>query len=420
MGSAYYNNTSTGATTLLGVLGSTTPGSLAQMGTAGVAVFTPPQIDLSLDKDVDFFDEDNGRVIWVITVENDSDDDEDATGVVVRDDFPAATLVDDFDASQGTFDPLTGLWDVGALADGASATLTIEADLNAQGEFLNCAEVIAANEDDADSSPDDGVGDDADCTLVFIGPRRDGTEFERGLGPGRLIDRGGRRFASDLSLTKEVDDETVSVGEEITYTIAVTNSGPQTNAGIVVEDVLPECLDFVSASASQGSYSTSTGEGVLGGQLRVGQTATLEITVTVGDDCEGEVTNTAEITETNLPDPDRFFVDPFDPDRPQPDETDSASITVSGASSRVAALLEAYPNPFNPQTVIPFELKEAAEVELAVYDLLGRQVQVLVRGQLDAGRHQATFRAGQLPTGMYLVRLSAGGTVQTQRITLLK
>ena len=79
-----------------------------------------------------------------------------------------------------------------------------------------------------------------------------------------------------------------------------------------------------------------------------------------------------------------------------------------------------YPNPFNPEAVIPFALGESAQVRLAVYDMLGRQVALLVEGQVSAGSHEVVFSGARLPTGVYLVRMEAQGQVRTQRITLMK
>ena len=65
-----------------------------------------------------------------------------------------------------------------------------------------------------------------------------------------------------------------------------------------------------------------------------------------------------------------------------------------------------YPNPFNPQTTIRFGLQEAATVQLTVYDLLGRPVQTLIDGAMSQGWHEATFNATNLPSGLYLYRLT--------------
>ena len=79
-----------------------------------------------------------------------------------------------------------------------------------------------------------------------------------------------------------------------------------------------------------------------------------------------------------------------------------------------------YPNPFNPTTTIPFALPEASQVTLAVYDLLGRRVAVLVEREMAAGRHEAVFEAGHLSSGVYLVRMQTEGFSQVRRMTLVK
>jgi hypothetical protein len=84
------------------------------------------------------------------------------------------------------------------------------------------------------------------------------------------------------------------------------------------------------------------------------------------------------------------------------------------------ALGSAYPNPFNPSTVVPFELAAAGQVRLAVYDVTGRQVAVLVNTTMSAGRHSVAWDAAGLPSGVYMVRLTAGGKVMTGKATLLK
>ena len=79
-----------------------------------------------------------------------------------------------------------------------------------------------------------------------------------------------------------------------------------------------------------------------------------------------------------------------------------------------------YPNPFNPQTSITFSMPEAATVRLTVYDLLGRQVALLVDGNLSAGKHEVRFDATNLPSGQYLYRLTTPKGEFTKMMMLLK
>ncbi len=79
-----------------------------------------------------------------------------------------------------------------------------------------------------------------------------------------------------------------------------------------------------------------------------------------------------------------------------------------------------YPNPFNPSTTIAFDVPALHQVELAVYDVIGRRVALLVDGVLSAGRHEAIWQAGKLPSGTYFYRLTAGAFSQTKAMTLMK
>ena len=79
-----------------------------------------------------------------------------------------------------------------------------------------------------------------------------------------------------------------------------------------------------------------------------------------------------------------------------------------------------HPNPFSPTTRIGFSLGTPSVVRLAVYDMLGREVAVLVSESRSAGPHEATWNAHSMPSGMYVYHLSANGRVLTGRMTLLK
>ncbi|HYQ87745.1 MAG TPA: T9SS type A sorting domain-containing protein [Bacteroidota bacterium] len=83
-------------------------------------------------------------------------------------------------------------------------------------------------------------------------------------------------------------------------------------------------------------------------------------------------------------------------------------------------LYQNYPNPFNPSTKILYELPRASYVRLSIYDVLGREVKVLVDAQIGAGQHQATFNAGNLSSGVYFYRLVAGTFMETRKLLLMK
>jgi hypothetical protein len=84
------------------------------------------------------------------------------------------------------------------------------------------------------------------------------------------------------------------------------------------------------------------------------------------------------------------------------------------------ALMQNYPNPFNPMTSIHYEVASAGVVRLAVYDMLGREVSVLVDGWQDVGRYTAQLNASQFPSGMYFYKLEAGQFSSVKRLTVIK
>jgi hypothetical protein len=83
-------------------------------------------------------------------------------------------------------------------------------------------------------------------------------------------------------------------------------------------------------------------------------------------------------------------------------------------------LYQNYPNPFNPTTVISYQLPVVSNVRLGVYDLLGREVSVLVNEKKNAGVHEVKFDASGLSSGVYFYRLTAGTFVQARKLLLLR
>jgi len=84
------------------------------------------------------------------------------------------------------------------------------------------------------------------------------------------------------------------------------------------------------------------------------------------------------------------------------------------------ALHPNYPNPFSDATTIRYTLKKAGDVRLTVYDLLGRRVATLADERQPAGLQQMTFRAENLPSGLYFLRLKAGSETRTRKMTIVR
>jgi hypothetical protein len=79
-----------------------------------------------------------------------------------------------------------------------------------------------------------------------------------------------------------------------------------------------------------------------------------------------------------------------------------------------------YPNPFNPTTNIEFTIPNSTLVKLTVYDMLGREVQTLVNGQLNAGTHNAKWNASKYPSGVYFYKLVTDNFTETKKMILVK
>lgn len=108
------------------------------------------------------------------------------------------------------------------------------------------------------------------------------------------------------------------------------------------------------------------------------------------------------------------------------DATEVTGVASTAAESDVAVVPQstdlhaAWPNPFNPTTVIPFDLAETSRVRLSVYDVLGREVARLVDGNLPAGRHQFRFQAENLASGTFLVQLTTERTTTSRSVVLVR
>ncbi len=104
---------------------------------------------------------------------------------------------------------------------------------------------------------------------------------------------------------------------------------------------------------------------------------------------------------------------------------DDTSPVIEDIVPAFTRLSSVFPNPFNPQTTVEFDLAEPSTVNLAVYDVMGRKVATLVQEYIAAGRHKQVWlgkddTGQQVASGMYVVRLQTETTTDLQKVMLLK
>jgi len=131
-------------------------------------------------------------------------------------------------------------------------------------------------------------------TATATDPGNNTSEFSACFKPG------GNIQLADLALTKKADKTQYTVGDQLTYTITLSNKGPAGATGIVVTDVLPAGITFSQATASAGTYNNTTGKWSVSSLSNGGQ-ATLTIKGTITQ--SGTIINTAEVTASNPSDP---------------------------------------------------------------------------------------------------------------------
>jgi len=98
----------------------------------------------------------------------------------------------------------------------------------------------------------------------------------------------------------------------------------------------------------------------------------------------------------------------------------ATSVTDNDGSPFTFALHQNYPNPFNPVTTIQYELPQRSDVQITIYDLLGRKVTTLLSETQDAGFKSVQWNATNVSSGMYFYQIKAGDYVQTRKMVVLK
>ena len=271
-----------------------------------------PQIDLAVTKTVDQSVVLAGdQVTWTVTVTNDATNATvSASGVTLTDVVPAGLTLVSATPTNGSF--VGDTWTLAdPLAIGGSESLTLITTADAVGSattITNTAEVSAANEEDVDSTPgnDDGdqSEDDEDSAQITVNPQQ-----------------------IDLELAKNVNATEVTGGDQISWTLSVTNNATNANTdatGVTVTDVLPTGVTLVSGTPSVGSFA---GDTWTLGTLAPGATATLTLATTVDNVAGGTVLeNTAQVATADQTDVDSTPAND-DGDQSEDDE-DNAQVTV--------------------------------------------------------------------------------------------
>jgi len=214
----YQVNTLTGAATAL----SSTPGTGFAFGDLSTA--PNRSADLRLSQSASSLTPGN-TVSFTITVTNDGPDK--SFDVRVKDTWPAGLTFVSSSASQGTYTSGTGIWQIGALASGASVTLTINANVTSTGAKTNTAQISYSDMADPDSTPNNSVAGEDDQASVTVTP------------------------SVDLQIVKTATS-LFSVGNNATYSLTVNNAqGSAATAGTyTVTDTLNANLTYVSATGT--------------------------------------------------------------------------------------------------------------------------------------------------------------------------
>lgn len=239
--------------------------------------------DISVSKSADSLTPLVGEeIVFTITVNNAGPND--ASGLVVEDRLASGFSFVSAVPSIGTYDGITGAWDLGTMANGATETLQITAQVLPSGDYSNTAQLIALDTFDPDSTPNNNLSSEDDQDTIVAVPN--------GL--------------ADLELTKTVDNPTPNVGDVVEFTLNVTNNGFSDATGVIITDNLPSGYTYQSHVATAGIYDSTTGLWSLNGPIFNQSTETLVMLATVNTPTGNmeEYLNVAEITASDFADPD--------------------------------------------------------------------------------------------------------------------
>ncbi|MFK7906360.1 MAG: DUF11 domain-containing protein, partial [Chitinophagales bacterium] len=275
-----------------------------------------PTADLTLSKTANVNEANVGdQITYTLVLHNNGPDD--ATGVTVDVNPPTGISFVNANATLGSYNSTDNTWTLGTVGSGMNPTLTIVVEVTNIDQAITCfAQVATSDVGDPDSTP----GNDTDNT-----PNEDDEASATVEAPAIPI--------ADLSLMKTANVSQANVGDQITYTTTLHNSGPDAATGVSVLVNPPVGVSFVSANASQGTYNSNTNIWTLG-TVMSGMNPSLTLVVEV-DNIAQAITCFAQVATSDVDDPDST---PGNDTNNTPNEDDEASATVSPPSTLIADL----------------------------------------------------------------------------------
>ena len=200
--------------------------------------------DLSLSKNVDDATPNIGdTVTFTINVSNAGPDT--ATNVGISDVVPSGYTNIANISNGGALNGNTITWSIASIANGANATVSFTADVltptGAANEYVNTAQVSASDQADPDSTPNNDDGDQSEDDE-----------------DNAVVNPGGAAGTADLMLTKSVNDATPNIGDTVTFTINVSNAGPDTATNVGISDVVPSGYTNIANISNGGALNGNT------------------------------------------------------------------------------------------------------------------------------------------------------------------
>ncbi len=198
-----------------------------------------------------------------------------ATGVTVKDILPSnAYTFSNAVPSQGSYDPITGIWDVGTVSVGVDQSLQLSVIVKIEGAATNIAEIWTSDAQDTNSTPGNGIVTEDDYS----------TRTTNALP------------AADLKIVKS-GGSTAIAGQQVNYTLDVTNLGPSVALNVLVTDTLPAGMSIVSVSSIEWTCS-NTSKTVTCSKISVskGTTPSILVTANVDTGTFGNVVNHSRVS----------------------------------------------------------------------------------------------------------------------------